>query len=300
METRTRNSPPNASPYDEFDRYFDTELSAGERIGSLPPRRSRKLLRTVLVLLLAMGGGWFYLGDTSTLARWLPPETVSQLQAAIDKLMAATSGVFSSASRTPEQPPASEPPTRIAEPAPIVPSVPPAEPAAAQETAATEAPAATAPDQVEVVAKVEAEPEPAAKAEPEAPPERLPPPVIDQSDPYQRKATAVGLHPELSRALLEKLTATDYRNAGIAIKKALAETPDTEAFIWPRERKAGLALFQVKFVPGAPADCRRYVVAIVREGWQTTALPMERCDIKPVRAAARVNPVPDKGHSSAP
>jgi len=307
MDSRTRYSPPDPSPYDEFDRYFDTELAAGERINPLPPRRSRIFSRVLLVLVLALGGGWYYWGDASMVSRWLPPEVAAQLQAAIDKLTAATSGLLASSSRQTEPSPAPaqianavEPPPSSPVVAPMTPDVqsPPASPVAS-------APAADAPAKVEIVAKAESEPEPeqpdlAAKAEPEAPPERLPPPIIDQSDPYQRKATAVGLHPELSRAVLERLTAADYRNAGVAIKKALAKTPDTEVLVWPRERKAGLALFQVKFVAGAPADCRRYVVAIVLDRWQTTALPMERCDVKPVRAAARVSPALDKVRSSAP
>ena len=128
---------------------------------------------------------------------------------------------------------------------------------------------------------------PTSPAEPEpdeqaiiAPPERLTPPTADPSDPYQARALAVGLHPGLSRVVLAKLTAADYRNAGIAIKTALAETPDSEVYVWPRERTPELAVFQIKFVAGAPADCRRYVAMILKEGWVTTALPMEKCGVK--------------------
>ncbi len=95
-----------------------------------------------------------------------------------------------------------------------------------------------------------------------------------------KRAEAVGLHPELSRVLLARLTETDYRNAGVAIQTAVAETPDNAVYIWPRQRKSGLALFQISFVPGAAApDCRRYVVTIAKDGWLTTALPMEKCGV---------------------
>jgi surface antigen len=87
----------------------------------------------------------------------------------------------------------------------------------------------------------------------------------------------VGLHPGLSRVLLSRLSEADYKNAGIAIKTALAETPEGSAFLYPRERKTGLALFKVHFVQGAGSDCRRYVVTITKDGWATTAFPMEKC-----------------------
>ncbi len=111
--------------------------------------------------------------------------------------------------------------------------------------------------------------------EPQAQP--LPPPAADPTDPYSLRAEAVGLHPDLSRVLLARLSPTDYRNAGIAIKTALAETPDGAVFVWPRQRKPQLALFKVHFVPGAPPGCRRYVVTVTKDGWLTTALPMEKC-----------------------
>jgi hypothetical protein len=115
----------------------------------------------------------------------------------------------------------------------------------------------------------------------------LPPPEIDPADPYQKRALAAGLHPQLSRALLSRLTETDYRNARIAIDKAVSATPDGDKLTWPLEREPKLASFQVHFVPGAAPDCRRYVVTVTRERWSTTALPMERCGVKrQVRAAS--------------
>ncbi len=114
--------------------------------------------------------------------------------------------------------------------------------------------------------------------------EPLPPVVADQSDPYQKRALAVGLHPGLSRVLLTRMSDADYKNADIAIKKALAETPDSGVHVWPPQNKGGLALFRVSFVRGAPSGCRRYVVAITKDRWLTTALPMEKCGIGPRQA----------------
>jgi hypothetical protein len=111
----------------------------------------------------------------------------------------------------------------------------------------------------------------------------LSPPTVDPADPYQKRAAAVGLHPDLSRVLLKRLSPTDYRNAGIAIQTAVAKTPDDAVFVWPRQRKPELALFQVHFVRGGAPDCRRYVVTVTKDGWSTTAPPMEKCGTSPVR-----------------
>ena len=101
----------------------------------------------------------------------------------------------------------------------------------------------------------------------------------EPTDPIQKRAAAAGLSPDLSRALLARLTASDFDNAATAIRTAIAETPDDGVLVWPRQRKPEQALFRVHFVQGAAsADCRRYVVTVVtKDGWSTTAPPMERC-----------------------
>ena len=109
-----------------------------------------------------------------------------------------------------------------------------------------------------------------------APPARLPAPVVDAADPYQKRAVAVGLHPDLSRALLTRLTSTDYRNASIAIKTAM-EASDATVVVWPRKAEQKLAVFEVRFVHAAAPECRRYVVTVTKDRWQTTAPPMETC-----------------------
>ncbi len=97
------------------------------------------------------------------------------------------------------------------------------------------------------------------------------------TDPYQRRAAAVGLNPDLSHVLLARLSPADYRNAGVAIETAVAKTPDAGELVWPSRRKPGLALFKVHFVQGAAPGCRRYVVTVTKDGWTTTAAPMEKC-----------------------
>ena len=71
---------------------------------------------------------------------------------------------------------------------------------------------------------------PADKAPSVAP---LVPPKADLTDPYQRRASAVGLHPDISRALLTRLSSADFRNARVAIETAVAKTPDAGTFVWP-------------------------------------------------------------------
>lgn len=105
-------------------------------------------------------------------------------------------------------------------------------------------------------------------------------PPTPSSDPYRKKAEAVGLHPDLSRAVLARLTPADYRNAAYAIEKAIKTVPDDAEFTWPWARKTGVAVFNVHFVQGAGRDCRRYVVTVTKDRWTSTALPMEKCGVK--------------------
>jgi surface antigen len=127
--------------------------------------------------------------------------------------------------------------------------------------------------------EIETVSEPPAEA---APPveERLPPPAVAPNNPLQTRAASIGLHPGISAALLGRMSDGDFRNAAYAIATALAETPDTATFVWPARRKPDHALFTVKFVSGAPPECRRYVVTVTKDNWLTTALPMEHCRAK--------------------
>ena len=265
MTARAWNSTAGPIDYDNYDSgddagdgYGPTELLAGERIGApLPRTAGRRLIRRSAAVALAVGGGWAYWTDQVSVPPWIT-ETVS--------------GAISAAMK----PAPARVERKVAEPvAPAAPEV--VKPLPTVEVAATPgtdpAAAPTAPAAADTTEK--------------AGPELLPPPKADKADPYGQRAVAVGLHPDLSRVLLEKMTAADYKNAGIAIKTALAETPDGGVYTWPRERKLDAALFEVHFVAGAPGGCRRYVVAVTKDGWLTTALPVEKCGkgVKVMKAA---------------
>jgi hypothetical protein len=253
--------------YDD-DPYAPGELSAGERVGPPLVRRGRKALLRGLLLVILLGSGWALIGEPATWPEWLLGK-VAAISAAMERdpgqPQQAASARVTAAKPTPAEP--SSKPAAIEAP-PAIPQPPSSgKPAATQDPA----PPATA-----------ALP-PAAAGADEPVPAPLEPPSVDPADIYQVRALAVGLHPGLSRVLLARLSPDDYRNAGIAIQKAVVETPDSGVFVWPRQRKPELALFHVRFVPGAAPDCRRYVVTVTKDGWLTTALPMEKCGPQPRR-----------------
>ena len=250
-----RQDAPAASFTMDDDDAQESPFYAGERICA-PPLKTRgaTLLPACLLVLLGVGG-WTLFKNPQLWQHWLPAITTAS------SILDYRAPPVAPPTAT-EQSASAIGPTPHAEDA----SAPPPEPAVAN-TAAPPEPLITA--SIETAA--------ADKAPSVAP---LAPPKADLSDPYQRRASAAGLHPDLSRALLVRLSPADYRNASVAIDTAVAKTPDTGTFVWPRQRRPELALFQVRFVPGAAPDCRRYVVTITKDRWSTTALPMERCGAK--------------------
>jgi len=253
--------------YDADEYYGHGELLPGERVGPPLAGRGRKaMLRgaTLILITLGLGGAWALLGDQQTWLGWLQAVTAA-VSSSMDRKVSGPVERAASAMVTTSAPARLDPTKK---PAALDPPPSASEPPASSK-------AASAPD---------------AAARPSAPlttaalppaatgvDEPLRPPTADPADPYQMRAMAVGLHPDLSRVLLERLSPTDYRNAGIAIKTAVAETPDSAVFVFPRQCKPELALFQVRFVPGAAPGCRRYVVTVTKDGWLTTAMPMEKC-----------------------
>lgn len=243
---------------------FDTGLVLGDRIG--PPRTSyRKVIfRCSLLLFLAVGAAvpflGPYLGAKSNWRDWLATAT------------SALSAVLERTAPQPVEPPASAP--ALSQPLPT--------PLPSTEVAAAPGPA---PDPVEAPKdSVTAPAAPEAAPTEAAPVSPLPPPTPGPLDAYQKRAAAAGLHTDLSHVLLAQLSNADYRNAGVAIKTALAETPNDAIYSWPLKPKPDLAVFEVHFVTGATADCRRYVVTVTKGGWLTTALPVEKCGLKPVKS----------------
>lgn len=104
--------------------------------------------------------------------------------------------------------------------------------------------------------------------------------VIDTNDRYTKMALEAGLSTDLSRAVLERLSDTDYRNAAYAVKTALRGPADAAPLTWPSKARTNDAIFEVKFVQSAGTHCRRYVVTVTKSGWSTTALPIETCSVR--------------------
>lgn len=226
-------------------------LEPGERVGGPPRRRRRRVVRAALLLSLLIGGAWLLVErqDEVTALASLATAALQDLQ---KSRQLPTPPVREDA----KLPAASPVPEREIAPLPAM---------HAEETVPTPAPAQ--------------DDAPAAPALPEtsAPPERLPAVAADPEDPLQQKALAAGLHPGLSRTLLAQLSAEDFKNASHAVQAALLADKAAAPTVWPRQRAAQRAQFKVRIVAGAPAECRRYVVQIAKDGWETTARPMERC-----------------------
>jgi hypothetical protein len=252
MSTRAWHA---ASDYEADDAPITQDFFPGERIGVPLANRRARVVFKFGVLCLAVASGWALATGRVTLPDWVSFKTVSALL---------------------ESKPKSEPAIEKKEPPPVQPLTSSDVGNAPGEGAGTPvAPVAATAGAPETQApETEAADTDEAKVPVAAP---LPPPKADPADPYQTRALAVGLHPDLSRVLLKRLTAADYRNAGTAIQTALAETADDALFTWPKTRKPDLAQFEVHFVPGATKECRRYVVTVAKDGWSTTALPMEKC-----------------------
>ncbi len=252
VPARRKHAPATSDFEFDDDDAQESPFYAGERICAPSPNiRGASVLPACLVLLVAIGG-WTIVRNPDGWRQWL-----------------STNITTASVVMGYRAPPPVAPPTAPVGPAPHAESPPP--PPASESVA----PSNAVPPEPLITASIETAP--ADKAPSVAP---LAPPKADLSDPYQRRASAVGLHPDLSRALLTRLSPADFRNAGVAIDTAVAKTAETDTFVWPRQRRPELALFQVRFVPGAAPDCRRYVVTITKDRWSTTALPMERCGAK--------------------
>jgi hypothetical protein len=190
------------------DEAYAFEFEPGERIGEPLAARGSSLPGAVLIILIMSAAAWGWLYAP---ADWL--SLLGERAAAVASLMrstspdAATSDPSTIATADAVIPAAPVPETKVAE-APAVSGEKVPDPATKDG-----APVETA--SIDTVAAVPAE----------AP---LPPPRVDPADPYQKRAVAVGLHPDLSRVLLRRMTASDYRNAGYAIDTAIAKAADEE------------------------------------------------------------------------
>lgn len=276
---------PSQSEYFASEFLAALDVEPDDRIGRPRGRRVGRLVAWSTTALGLAAAGYLHYDDPSRWPRWWS-EATTIAAPLIERIAAATppaAGGPNAARRLSEAPPDSGTlAPRDARSA--------AAPAAAPSPAEPTSPAApTATDTATAVA---------------APPvERTiaPPPAVaaveivqtaprkdSEASPNQARARAAGLNPDISRAVLDKLSETDFRNAKTAIQKALSGTADDDVLYWPAKVKPGVAQFQVHFVPGAAADCRRYVVTVAKDGWATTALPMDNCSVK-LFAKARTN-----------
>lgn len=268
----------HASPSEQFRDHADFlrwELSVDERAGP-PLRARRKWPRWLAVAILALAAGsWAAIDDKPAALAWFSSHAASALELA--KVVLGEAERIS----VPEQ----SPPLQLAAlrlidarlvHATLVEELPNREIGLSQVAVVNEPEAETAKDAGTATTSSHTE---TVASEPEKPAPL--PPLPPLTDPLQKRAEAAGLHPELSRALLQSLTPADFKNAAIAIKKAIAETPEDGVLVWPAKPGPGSARFRIHFVPGISPACRRYVVGVAKSGWLTTALPMERCGVKP-------------------
>lgn len=222
-------------------------LDPGERVGGPIARRRRRWLVPFLLIAFAAAGAWAWHAHR---------DEMLGLSATLAQMMRSPSPVPQVAQREQQAPLPELGPEKVLEPV-----LPPKDaPAEVPERVADADPAMQEPPSVTDAAV-----------------EKLAPVVADPHDALQQRALAAGLHPGLSPALLERLTAADFKNAAHAVRMALSRGSENRIFMWPKQREPELALFTVKFVAGAPRDCLRYVVIILKDRWQTTASPMERC-----------------------
>jgi hypothetical protein len=264
--------------------YEISEFYPGERIGAAPPSRTRRTMRKLAGV--AVIGSCIWVGF-ETRSLWQPwfDIALDRARSEIARTHVALPAP-PAAAPTPSPPAAIEPLAAATEVATIAGTAPQPPPVTApvlpqpQTDPASPAPPSTAtPPSGIQTSSIEAEPD-----------ARLLEPTIDANDPNQKRASAAGLHPHVSKVLLSSMSNADYRNAATAIRNALAETADSDKYIWPRASDKSLAVFQVHFVTSASENCRRYIVTVVKNGWTTTAPPMEKCGIaKPRRSASAGN-----------
>lgn len=248
----------SAASTDAGDDLCHLQLVREERIGAPVSSRAQRLLRRILLLACMLGLGWIVLENRDT-ALSLFSEVQSRTATLVEAMMRS--------SETPGRP-ETEQAARGTDTDALSPLAEAEQPKLDEFAAhASDLPTAS------LVHGGTPYQEPAA-----------PPNHHDAPDPLQKRAEAIGLHPGLSPVILARLSEADWRNAKLAIEAALQTTTDDGWSTYPAKQQPKLALFRIHFVAGAGEDCRRYVVAIAKDGWLTTALPVERCGIK-IRAA---------------
>lgn len=235
------------------------DVEPDDRVGApLPNRFKARLRRMLLGVILATGITWTVASDPERAQIWLASaksfiesivSDAREIAERADRERAALHPEISSASAQTAEPAAPLAPIeQVATPTQDEKSSP-----AAGENLATGS----------VGAAYSEAPEPAVEAQ-------------DKS-PKRTQAVAAGLSPDLPNVLLTRLSEADLKNAGYAIKTALAKTPDDASFAWPPKPSREQALFEVRFAAGASQGCRRYIVTVTKDRWSSTSAAMEKC-----------------------
>jgi surface antigen len=255
--------------------WYAGEFHPGERIGAPPPVRKRSVIKQIASASIIVAIGWAAFQTHTAWRPWLAMSLI-KIRAELAKAQRPSEPKSAAALPAPIEPLAVTKEVAEITGTTSPPPQPTPAPAAPEPATAVASPAASAPTTDASITTSSINPDPA--NEPAAVP--LPEPEPDPTDPQQKRAAAIGLHPRVSKVVLASLSDTDFSNARTAIRKALAEAADTDKFIWPRNANKQHAVFQVHFVAGAAMPCRRYIVTIVKNGWTTTAPPMEKCGFK--------------------
>jgi hypothetical protein len=250
------------TPYDTRDPHFGLNVEPMDRVGTLPPNRTKARLRAIFVCSVLLGGAWAFSESDPERAESLIASAKSFLGTAVSKVQEIasraqqeTASVSTDASSPPVEPTGSSIPFGPSEG--LVPEIP-------------EAQTETVPATSEELAK---EPVGTTYAETAEPAED----AADKS-PQRKQAIAAGLGPDLPNVLLTRLSKGDLKNAEYAIRTALAKTADDAKFSWPLKPTKQQALFEVRFVAGAAEGCRRYIVTVTKDRWTSTSAALEKCN----------------------
>jgi surface antigen len=256
--------------YDVRDLAFENlalDVEPADRVGAPLPNRRRAKLRRLFIGFVLVAGAWAFIANDLERAHGLAASAVSFLDAAVAKAReiasrpaqenapVAADASNASASLLPP----------IAPPAPIEPNTgsefsPGIAPTQGEKTA----PAAGEEISTGSVGTAYIETSDTAQE-------------AQEKSPKRTHAIAAGLSPDLPNVLLTRLSEADLKNAGYAIKTALAKTPDDASFAWPAAPSRQQALFEVRFVPGASQGCRRYIVTVTKDRWTSTSAALEKC-----------------------